>query len=360
VTPAASEVGPRLVGRFDRSDPRGPKFRWSGTSFEARFRGRGVAVRLGVAGAQVPYTAVVDGRAPFTFEARPGEGRYELARDLDPGSVHTVSLTREAEASAGVHQLLGFEADGGVEPAPAPAARLEILGDSITCGYGLLGDGPSCPFSYRTERATLAYGALAARAVGADLVTTCWSGRGVVRNYDGSTEDTMPEIFARVGPADRAPDWLVIALGTNDFLGGGGAPLDVPAFERGYVALLRAARERYPRAHVVVATSPMLGDDPPPWAVASGASAASAASGASAASAASAAGRPESARELARASFERIVAARHAAGDRDVSLFDMEHEGARLGCDYHPNAEMHRVLGAALARVLMRLGRRGR
>jgi hypothetical protein len=47
-----------------------------------------------------------------------GIARYELARGLDPNAEHEVSLTRVAEAPVMIHQLLGFEVDGEMKPAP--------------------------------------------------------------------------------------------------------------------------------------------------------------------------------------------------------------------------------------------------
>src|SRR5207302_915304 len=118
------------------------------------------------------------------------------------------------------------------------------------------------------------YASIAARALDADLVTVCWSGRGVIRNYEGTTADVMPDLFERTIPEppvpadfgdEPQPDAVVVLLGTNDFLGGRGAPLDVGAFDRAYVRFLARVRDVHPRSLVVVATSPMLGPDPTPW-----------------------------------------------------------------------------------------------
>ncbi|HVH45247.1 MAG TPA: GDSL-type esterase/lipase family protein, partial [Labilithrix sp.] len=264
-----------------------------------------------------------------------------LAIGLD-ASPHTIAVTRDAEAFAGVHEFLGFEVDGGRLLAPrSRSRRIEIVGDSITCGYGVLGADARCPFTYATERASVAYGALAAQTLAADVTTVCWSGRGVVRNYDGDTTALAPELFEQAIPAiDGAPampfdfaravepDALVANLGTNDFLGGAGQPLDIAAFERAYVRFLRRVRAVYPRALLVVALSPMLGPDPTP----------------------STASKPT--RDVARASLERVVAMRRAEGDERISLLELEHQGERVGCDEHPNAEMHRVLARQLVSFL--------
>jgi lysophospholipase L1-like esterase len=339
VPASAPRAEPRLVGRFDKSQPEGPRYAWSHATIEARFEGRAIAVRLRIAPlapsltraheTSTPYTVIVDGESPRTIEVTSTIERYELARDLAPG-VHTVTLVREAEAFAGVHQLLGFEVEGGqLLPPAAPRARsIEVIGDSITCGYGVLGADAKCPFSFTTERASSSYASVAARALDADLSVVCWSGRGVIRNYDGSSAGVAPELFEQALPEPHVafdfeespqPDAVVVLLGTNDFLGGAGAPLDIASFERTYERFLTRVRELRPRAFVVVATSPML--------------------------------EPGPVRELAHASIAHVVAARKRVDPR-IELLDFEWQRDRTGCDYHPNAAMHRLLGGALAALL--------
>ncbi len=325
------------MGRFDGD----ARFAWSATTIEARFEGRAIAIRLRGGEAAIPYSVIVDGGAPRTIEVTRDVERYDLAEGLAPGE-HVATVVREGEAHGGAHQLLGFDIDGRLLPPPPPRSkRIEVLGDSITCGYGVLGADKTCHFSFDTERATHAYGWLAARALGADVTTVCWSGRGVIRNYDGGTEGLAPELYdldlaspreAHDFARDEEPDAVVVALGTNDFLGGKGAPLDVPRFEAAYGKLLARIREVRPHALLVVATSPMLGPDPTP-------------SGSG------------TVRDAFRQSLDRVVAARREVDPR-VDLIDFEYQGDRLGCDWHPNDAMHRRLGDALAAFLApRIGR---
>jgi lysophospholipase L1-like esterase len=75
---------------------------------------------------------------------------------------------------------------------PAGASRLiEVIGDSISCGYGDLGKlaDSEC---LTTESHWDSYEAVAARALGAEVSTIAASGRGVIRNYGGDTSGTMP------------------------------------------------------------------------------------------------------------------------------------------------------------------------
>ena len=325
----------RLVGRFD-----GLRFSWSGSTVEARFTGPSLAIRLRAARVDqpTPYTAWVDDLPPVTFDVSADRERYELATGLEPSKVHRIKIVREVEAFGGVHELLGLDlgAGGAFLPASPRALRIEILGDSITCGYGVLGSGPKCPFSFATERASEAYGARLGRALDADVTTLCWSGRGVYRNYDGSTAGTMTELFELAIPEPKVPwsfakvpppDVAIIALGTNDFLGGADQPLDLEAFENAYVKLARRVREVYPRALVLLTTSPMLQHAPAP-------------------------STPGNVDEAARTRLEHVVARRSAEGDSRIELVPLPNEAPHWGCDAHPDAAMNAQIAARLESLI--------
>ena len=326
----------RLVGRFD-----GARFSWSGSTIRARFLGPSLAVRLRVppGDQSFPYTAVVDDRPPVTLAVGPDRERYDVATGLDPAREHVVTVTREAEAFAGVHELLGVDLGPGgafLPDKPRPL-RIEIIGDSITCGFGVIGDGPGCAFSFATERSSAAYGARLGTALDADVTTVCWSGRGVLRNYDGSTTETMPTLFELAIPTPETarwdlakapkPDVVIVALGTNDLQGGAGKPLDLEAFEAAYETFARRLREVYPSALVLLSTSPMLRHQPTP-------------SGQGLAD------------DLLRTRLEHVVARRTSAGDRAIELVQVPNEASHWGCGFHPDVEMNGRIADRLAGVI--------
>ena len=70
---------------------------------------------------------------------------------------HKVTLVKRTEAFVGnTVTFRGFVVDGQtVLPTPSPTnapRKLEVIGDSITCGYGNVGTFP-CSFSAQTENA---------------------------------------------------------------------------------------------------------------------------------------------------------------------------------------------------------------
>src|SRR5262249_47847706 len=145
------------------------------------------------------------------FTATTGSASYAVAAGLSSG-VHTVALYRQTEGVYGETQFLGLAVGGGtlLDPPPASFRLIEAVGASVTCGYGDLGTDP-CSFSIETESHWDTYAAVAARALGAELQVVAISGRGVLRNSDGTTDGTMPKLFDRILPDLATPAWDFLA-----------------------------------------------------------------------------------------------------------------------------------------------------
>jgi lysophospholipase L1-like esterase len=262
--PAASLEPYRIVGRFDARDPAGPRFGWPGTQVIAKFSGESISVDLSDTSAEDQFDVSIDDEPLALLKVDQKEKKtYELGSGLSPG-VHTLTLTKRTESSVGETQLLAINATLVGTPPPA-ARRIEMIGDSITAGYGVLGADSSCVFSPETENESLAWGALAAKELNAVHTAIAWSGIGLVQNYEGETTDEMPDRYGRALATDAAsawtanlfePDVIVIALGTNDLSGEGDDPGD--AFQTKLVEFLTTIRAAHANSQIVLASSPML------------------------------------------------------------------------------------------------------
>ncbi|MBN1609440.1 MAG: endo-1,4-beta-glucanase [Polyangiaceae bacterium] len=317
----------RLIGRMDTSDAAGPKFAWSGSGMIARFSGTSVGVKL--SGGQ--YTVVLDGAVKDTLKPT-SNATTSIAQGLTAGE-HTIELYRRTEANQGVTQLLGLDFGDGQLLAPAAAAtrRLEVIGDSITCGYGNEGPDENCGFSADTENHYLTYEAIAARNLGAELVTIAWSGKGVVCNYGddaNSCTNPLPTYYDRTLPelvssqwdfAKFQPDAVVINLGTND-LSTDQDPTQ-QEFESGYKAFLQHIREKNPNAYILCTNGPMLtGTD----------------------------------LDTVRGYIDDVVQELKTEGDTQVGSFEFEPQdpGDGLGCDWHPSIKTHQKMATVLETAL--------
>ncbi len=97
-----------------------------------------------------------------------GDFNYTLA-EFDENTAHTVDVVKLSEGMRGQCGLLSLETDGEIVPAKEERASLhiELVGDSITCGYGNEEKDPAKHFDPKTENGYISYGALAARELGA-------------------------------------------------------------------------------------------------------------------------------------------------------------------------------------------------
>ena len=324
-------AGVRLFGRADISTPAQPRFSWSGTGFIARFSGTGITARLNNTGAFI-FKAVVDGAPRAAFTATTGTANYDLATGLGAGT-HTIELYRQTEAGQGNSQLVSLTVAGGSlsAPPPGPGRLIEVVGDSISAGYGTLGtiNDSEC---FATESHWDSYEAIAARAVGAEVSTIAASGRGMYRNYGGDMTDTLPKIYARTLMNDTAPVWsfaiqpqvVVINLGTNDISNGKGDPgMPFRDAYRGFVEMLRA---KYPNALIICMIGPLL-----------------------------------SGTELTtiQGHIRAVVQARNTAGDGNIEYFGdvVAQTSDKAACQYHPNPAENLIVGNQLAGELRaRLG----
>ncbi|MEU4745422.1 cellulose binding domain-containing protein [Actinosynnema sp. NPDC023658] len=204
------------------------KFSWPGTYFEGRFRGTGVGVVLNDPAAD--YEVQVDGRTARTL-VTPAAGTHWVNGLTD--AEHTVRLVKRNESTWATSSFGGFVAAAGGTILAKPAARtrqIEFIGDSHTAGYGNLSTSRDCTGDQvnRTTNTDQAFSALTARGLNADYQVNAFSGRGMVRNYNGGEPGTSYRTYydrallAVDGdvwqkPASWRPQLVVVGLGINDF-----------------------------------------------------------------------------------------------------------------------------------------------
>ncbi|AKV04087.1 hypothetical protein AKJ09_10750 [Labilithrix luteola] len=321
-----------ITGRFDARDPAGIRFSWPGTSVRARFSGTGVTLHLVDTGAD-QFDVSIDGAPPTLLKTTADQNTYSLASGLADGD-HDVVVTKRTEALIGSAQLFEFVSSEGrslVATRVKLGRRIEIVGDSISCGYGVLGTEPTCAFGADTESEPSAYGNLTAQALGASHTTIAYSGIGMVRDFGGASVDQMPDRYGRaladdptsVWNGSEEPDAIVVNLGTNDFQ----ATEPGPIFQTTYETFLGTLRTKHPNAVIVATLSPMISDYYPEGG---------------------------NFRTLARGYIQGAVATRNAQGDAKVSFleFDLQTGEDGYGCDFHPNVVTHQKMSAKLVSVL--------
>jgi lysophospholipase L1-like esterase len=322
----ASAPAVRFIGRFDMSNPSQPTAEWSASAIEARFSGSSVSVRLGGTGNY--YTVVLDS-AVLPVLKTSGAPRDLIASGLAAGA-HQVLVLRRDEAFDQPSQFLGFDFGPGGQLLPPPSAaprRIEVIGDSISAGFGNECANAQEQFTAATENEYIAYGPLSARSLNADIHVVAWSGKGMYRNLDGTTTETMPILWQRTIPTDKnshwdpsrwVPDAVVINLGTNDYNASGADP--TTEYQATYLQFVSQLRSVYPGALLFCAVGPMLGG---------------------------------TRYTAVKTVIGNVIAMRAAAGDTRLRLVEFPThncgaDGSQCGCAGHPNAAEHATMATTL------------
>jgi len=323
---AANDPHLHYTGRFDWSDPAAPRCAWPASAVTLRFHGRALNARLkGAAWVEV----VIDGQPAATaLVLRAETPRYRVAEGLADAD-HTVTLVKRTEPHVGALTVLGFELGAGAKPLPPLPVkrRIEVIGDSISAGYGNEAASQKEHFSAVTENAWQTYGAMTARAMDAEYVCIAWSGKCLwPRNM-------LPDLYDRILP-DRAdshwdfaswtPDVVLVNLGTNDFAGGNP---EEEGWVGAYHAFIARIRKNAPHAYIYCALGPMMNDTWSP---------------------------SKTALTTARRYVNRVVTETRAAGDTRVSFieFPMQTGANGFGGDWHPNIKTHRLMADKLIQTL--------
>ena len=188
---------------------------------------------------------------------------------------HHLSIYKATEASNGGVLFTGTTAKLIAGATPKKKKKIELIGDSITCGYG--NDASTIPCGsgdwYDQHNAYWAYGPVLSRALDADYELSSVSGYGMYRNWndDHMEEPNLPDVYENLylnkdssKPYDFAfqPDLVSICLGTNDLSDGDGKKVRLPFNEEKYVSnyidFIKTIYKHAPNTRIVLLNSPMV------------------------------------------------------------------------------------------------------
>ena len=264
----------RYMGRIDFSNPDKPLFAFPNVTIKAKFEGTSLNLLLkdynGSDFTNNYFQSSVDGETPVKFMVTSSQQTYPIAKNLTDGT-HTVEIVKVTESYNGECQFLGFQTDtlkNLVATDPLPELKLEFYGNSITCGYGI--EGGTQPDA---DNSSKAYSSVVAHELNAQFHTISYSGIGVVKGFPSFLMSQMyNRIIANTTyiplPAKNSwdfssyiPDYVIVALGTNDYnLGFGAGTISTTTFNTGYISLISKIRSAYPNTKIICTNSPMISD----------------------------------------------------------------------------------------------------
>ncbi|MDD4125954.1 MAG: hypothetical protein PHW77_09570, partial [Eubacteriales bacterium] len=187
----------KLLGRTKREDSNlllpwsysGTSFFFNGTGFIITFKSRVSDsvdyVRVTVDGASARY-GISDSREVVIIEGlEEKEHTAEIMRvteGMTPITLDGIKITGENPS------ITGKPGDKKL--------KIEFIGDSITCGYGVAGPSAVGVFNTYEEDCTMTYAYAAAKSVDADISFAGASGQGIVANCMGDRSDmTLRQAF---------------------------------------------------------------------------------------------------------------------------------------------------------------------
>jgi lysophospholipase L1-like esterase len=262
----ANDPGFAYTGRLDFADPAAPVIIWQGSEINFRFSGTSLAVRFSDSDGRSSYNVIVDGAiTPLRLE-RGAEYDYLLDQALPPGE-HAVTLFKRTEAMSTKDRFKGIMISSGgklLDPPATKPFKIEFYGDSITAGACDEVDGPDGYEDLFYHNNYTSYGAIAARALGAEYANVSWSGIGICMSWHPLLmPDVWANLYADAGSPrfdfkNRPADVVVVNLGQNDYGYSDNikAPFP-PKFAEEYARLIREIRAQYPQAWIVCATGGM-------------------------------------------------------------------------------------------------------
>lgn len=347
--PISSCFGFAQAARYlGRVNPATQELTWSGSGLVFSFIGTSANVSLSSVSGTNSIEMVIDNGEPIVTDNVVGSSITTPSNLTDAN--HTVLIRKKSEALYGSIFVGDVLTSGTLGNDTAPTKRrIQIIGDSISVGYGLDGEYP-CTNSAALEDAPRTYGALTAKNLSADWDIVAWSGKGLVRNIvDPGYEDDvlMPEIWTRYGandaddsytfPAADTPDMVVINLGTNDFsyvatnstTGDTYAardPISPAIYTAGLVDFVQIIQGHYSDTEIFITSSPLLSDTYPT---------------------------AEDAQHTTQSNA--IIEAVAELGNKThfVDFPTQDSTNNNIGCDYHPSALTHESMAMFLTTAIL-------
>lgn len=257
--------------------------------------------------------------------------------------VQVLKISESAQSLAGLRTIT-TDKDGIITPAEDRPCKIEFIGDSITCGYGVDDENRNNHFKTSTEDGTKTYAYKTAAYLNADYSMVSISGWGIVSGYSGNgvkqVNSQLPKYYDKLGfswgntlggvnPRNVdwdfskfVPDFVVINLGTNDASYTKGDPDKIAEYKTGYVEFLKDIRSKNPAAHIICSLG-IMGQD------------------------------------LCQAVEAAAEAYKNETGDEKISVlkFNVQSSADGIAADWHPTEKTHAKAAAKLTAKIKELNK---
>ena len=185
--------------------------------------------------------------------------KLELAA-FDEG-IHRIRIVKITEAAMSYVSIKLLHVEGRLLPTLRDNSRTKALfiGDSITCGFGVLGE-PEQDYSLRLEDGEKCYASYLAKKCNWEAEWLSVSGYGMFVDYTGNRVNVLPNLHPytnyfydkelREDVTRFVPDYIFINLGTNDS-GHLNEKYVAEGFKSEYESFLYTLRMSYEKATII-------------------------------------------------------------------------------------------------------------
>lgn len=255
------------VGRVSFAHKGTAAWTYPGIQIHAVFEGTSVAMKTNPGSGY--YMIEIDDMQPFKVESATTDSVVQIAHGLKDGS-HRLTITYAIEGLLKHPVFYGIILDEGKslgERPILPERKIEFIGNSITCGYGIEGNGSEQKFSYSQQNLYYTYEARTARELNAQWQVVARSGIGIYRNNNGNPQGdrgVMPDCYPYTFFGQSGERWdfsryqpqvVCVNLGTNDTTG---PRYDTKLLANAFKRFVQQLRNRYPKAKIVLLTGTMI------------------------------------------------------------------------------------------------------
>jgi len=183
------------------------------------------------------------------------EKEYTICEGLED-TFHKITIIKATSSQYGTIYLNGFTSDVTYYKAPEKELTIEFLGDSISCGYGNLGNS-AVAASSDNQDAGQAFPYLTASQLDSNYSVFALEGicvkDGATNIYDSYLKYFITDSNSNYDPTSYDADIVVIGLGENDMWHATASQFSytVERFKSDYASLINLVREYHPNAHII-------------------------------------------------------------------------------------------------------------
>ncbi len=211
-------------GRFDFTNPKAPRFNWSGSTIELKISGS-TTVGIELIDGAGYYDIEVDGKVQSTpvYANSYNSKKYTIVSALSTDA-HVIRIVKRNEPYWVITTFGGIYLSNGGKTMPLakPVRKMEFMGDSFTAGYFI----EDCADQQANTNTNKSWARLTSKAFNAQDIILAESGIGLVKSLGGKsslpkkypgTLDTSGSISTPMWNfSSWIPDVVSIFLGIND------------------------------------------------------------------------------------------------------------------------------------------------